>query len=54
MPELCQKHTREIKGEEAESDFKGLCIKGQKVQVLCEGCNERIWIDHNGKRIEDK
>ena len=34
--------------------FCGICIEGQKVNVLCEGCNERIWIDHNGKRIEEK
>lgn len=54
MPEFCYRCTKEHRGEEIESDFKGLCVEGQKVRVLCEGCNERIWVDHNGKRIEEE
>ncbi len=51
MPELCYKCTKDQRGEDVDSDFKGLCVEGQKVKVKCDGCNEIIWIDHNGKRI---
>lgn len=52
MADFCMECTLKTFNIENKSDFKGLCIEGQKIKVLCEGCGELVWVDHNGKRIE--
>ena len=52
MAEFCQECSIRVWGNDF-GDFAGICKEGIMVWVLCEGCGY-IWIDENGKRIEEK
>jgi hypothetical protein len=32
-------------------DFADLCEEGEFIMVLCEGCGEKVIVDHNGKNV---
>ena len=58
MAEFCTECTKELFGEEIESDFKGILLKeefekGQVLSVLCEGCGY-IEVDHLGNKQVDR
>jgi hypothetical protein len=36
------------------SDFEGMCLPGETIQVLCEGCGGMITVDHEGKKVDGK
>ena len=36
------------------NDFVDVCEEGQVACVLCEGCGQMIWVNHEGKRQPEK
>lgn len=52
MADFCKKCSLEHFGEDF-GDLKGLCLKGEVISTLCEGCGW-VKVDHQGEEIPIK
>tara|TARA_B100000745_G_scaffold289744_1_gene228087 strand:+ start:441 stop:605 length:165 start_codon:yes stop_codon:yes gene_type:complete len=53
MADFCYGCAKDVLGVNPEwNDFNDIVDEGEMLSVLCEGCGI-IWVDHEGKRVDD-
>lgn len=54
MADFCKECTEELFGDRLPSNVAGLCKEGEMTSILCEGCGEIIWVDHEGRKVKEQ